>query len=321
MSTITFFERIASLAVLHTAFQRVRNNHGCAGADGVSVAEFSRDLDVNLSAMARALQRGTYRPFPLLRILVDRGDGSTRQLCIPAVRDRVAQAAALEVLSSTFEAEFEQCSFGYRRGRSVRDAVREIRRYFQQGYHWVVEADIDAYFDSVDHALLLDRVRTLLAEATGPSESADTNRLAKLLELWVSPYVWDGSQLYRMLRGIPQGAVISPALANLFLDDLDEALLAADQKLVRYADDFVILCKDRQQAERAARLTDEILDELGLQLDDVAITTFDNGFTFLGVTFMRSLIMQPFDRPKHEKRVVFMPPPLDPDRARAWACA
>jgi retron-type reverse transcriptase len=155
--------RIASRPTLLAAFDRVRANHGCAGADGVSIEDYDRNLDVNLYALEQALQHATYRPFPLLRILVDRGDGSARQLLVPTVRDRIAQAAALEVLNPLFEAEFEACSFGYRHGRSVRDAVHQVKIYFDQGYHWVVEADVDAYFDSVDQALLIKRVRKLVA--------------------------------------------------------------------------------------------------------------------------------------------------------------
>ena len=136
------------------------------------------------------------------------------------------------------------------------------------------------------------------------------------MERWVRAQVWDGSQLYRITCGIPQGSVISPALANLFLDELDEALLAAGQKLVRYADDLIVLCKDRQQAERAVRLTDETLASLHLTLDEKQVTDFDHGFTFLGVTFMRSLILEPFDRPRREKKVLFMPPYLDPGKYR-----
>jgi group II intron reverse transcriptase/maturase len=303
-----FFARIADRGTLRAGFIRVRDNHGCAGADGVTIDEFQSNLDVNVFALEEALVQNVYWPLPLLEILVDRGDGSARRLCVPAVRDRIAQAAALAVLSPIFEAEFERCSFGYRPGRSVRDAVLQIKAYFDQGYRWVVEADIDAFFDSVDHELLLTRVRRLISE----------ERIVRLLELWVRAAVWDGSQVRRLKRGIPQGAVTSPALANLFLDDLDEALLAAGQRLVRYADDFVILCKDRRQAERAAKLTDEVLDSLALELDDAAITTFDAGFTFLGVTFMRSLILQPFDRPKREKRVLFMPAPMNPAQVTDW---
>jgi retron-type reverse transcriptase len=153
---------IASASTLRTAFARVRDNHGCAGADGVGIAAYERDLDVNLFALEAALREGTYRPFPLLRILVDRGDGSARQLLVPTVRDRVAQTATLEILRPLFEAEFETCSFGYRRGCGVRDAVMQVKRYYDHGYRWVVEADIDAYFDSVEHGILLARLRDLL---------------------------------------------------------------------------------------------------------------------------------------------------------------
>lgn len=293
---------IAALPILRAAFTHVRDNAGCAGADGISIETFERDLDANLQRLVKGLLDRTYQPVPLLRILVDRGDGSSRQLCIPAVRDRVAQAAVLEVLGPVFETEFEACSFGYRRGRSVRSAVQEIRKHYEAGFRWVVEADVDAYFDSVDHALLFARLHRLISD----------RQVTDLIERWVRGPVWDGSQLYRVDRGIPQGVVISPALANLFLDHLDETLLAAGQKLVRYADDFVILCKDRGGAERAVQLTNEILETLKLRLDDVAITSFDAGFTFLGVTFVRSLIMQPYDRPVRERRVIFMPPPLPP---------
>ena len=162
--------RIASTPTLLAAFGRVRANHGCAGADGVSIAEYDRNVKVNLAVPERSLARGTYRPFPLFRILVE-GSNGPRQLLVPTVRDRVAQAAALEVLNPLFEAEFERCSFGYRHGRSVRDAVRQIKVYYEQGYHWVVEADIDAYFDSVDQALLLARLRALLgAQSKGERE-------------------------------------------------------------------------------------------------------------------------------------------------------
>jgi group II intron reverse transcriptase/maturase len=294
--------RIADGSTLRIAFARVRANHGCAGADDVGIDAFERDLDRHLTELSTALARRTYRPFPLLRILVEKADGSSRQLCIPAVRDRVAQAAALEILGSRLDAELEACSFGYRHGRSVRDAVHQIKTYYDAGYRWVVEADVDAYFDSIDHARLLKRVADLF----------DDLQVQHLLRLWVEATVWDGSQLYRLKRGIPQGSVISPALANLFLDAFDETLLAAGHKLVRYADDFVILCRDRPTAERAVALTEQTLASLALVADELAITSFDAGFRFLGVTFIRSMVLLPFDHARPAKHVLFMPPPLPP---------
>jgi group II intron reverse transcriptase/maturase len=224
------------------------------------------------------------------------------------VRDRVAQAAASHALSPVFEAEYERCSFGYRAGRGVRDAVNAIRKHYERGYRWVLDADIDAYFENVDHELLEEK----LVEVVGD------RREVKLLERWIRAHVWDGSQVYRLRRGIPQGSVVSPAFANLLLDRFDEAMLAAGFRVVRYADDFVVLCKDRPHAERAARLTDEVMDTLRLRLDEADIVSFDSGFTFLGVTFVRSLATLPFDRPKHDRKVVFMPPPMNPDEVRRW---
>ncbi len=297
------------LAALPAGFARVRANGGCAGSDGVSISEFARDLDAEFFALEHELQSDVYRPLPLLRVLVAKRDGSPRQLCIPAVRDRVVQAAALEVLNTTFEREFEDVSFGYRRGRGVRDAVQRLRDLHEhEGYRWVVEADIDAFFDTVPHDLLLTRVRRLLPEP----------RWVSLIEKWVRTFIWDGAAIYPAEHGIPQGSVISPALANLLLDDLDESLLASAQKLVRYADDFVVLCKTRADAVRAVELTEHALAKLDLVADELTVTSFDEGFTFLGVTFLRSMAVVPYDPPARERKVIFMPPPLDPGQLAGW---
>ncbi len=139
---------------LIAGWQRVRDNHGCAGADGVSLEEFTHTLKGNLDSLATEISRKTYRPLPLLKILVDKGkgDGESRVLSVPTVRDRVAQASALNILGPLFEAEFEHCSFAYRKGHSWQQAVQRVRDYYDQGYRWVLDADIDAFFDSVPHA-------------------------------------------------------------------------------------------------------------------------------------------------------------------------
>ncbi len=242
-----------------------------------------------------------YYPLPLLKILVDKGNGESRALLIPTVRDRVVQSTVLQHIEPVFEKEFEQCSYAYRKGRSVKQAVYQIKEYRDKGYTWVVDADIDAYFDSIDHGLLLDKVKGIVK---GPD-------ILKLIEMWVKAEVWDGKSISRLTRGIPQGSPISPVLANLFLDQLDEELLSRGLKYVRFADDFIILCKSSEKAREALQITDEILDCLLLELDEANIVSFDQGFKYLGVCFVRSMIFVPYDRPKREKKVLYFPPPLN----------
>jgi RNA-directed DNA polymerase len=153
--------KLITKANLLAGWQRVRDNYGCAGADGVTITEFEHSLDRHFALLQEELSRRTYRPLPLLRILVDKGknNGESRALSVPTVRDRVVQAAALNLLQPVFEAEFESCSYAYRKGYSWQQAVRKVREYYDRGYRWVLDADVDAFFDTMPHARLLDKVR------------------------------------------------------------------------------------------------------------------------------------------------------------------
>ncbi len=288
---------------LNLAFARVEASHGMAGVDGITMATFKHNLTFQLAKLAADLHAGTYFPLPLLRLLVAKADGSPRALAVPAVRDRVAQAAVFNLLEPLFEPHLEEVSFAYRQGRSVRLAALRLKELRDHGYRFVVNADLDAYFDNIDHALLFAKIATIVSDP----------QILRLLRLWVRAEVYDGKWVLVMEKGIPQGAVISPLLANLFLDELDEALLARGYQLVRYADDFIILAKSRPEAETALEFTEGILARLHLALDaeDTALTDFDQGFTFLGLIFLKDAIFTPFDRPKRAKRVLYFPPPFD----------
>ena len=275
---------VITRAQLKIAWLRVLENQGCAGIDGMNLDKFSSDLLSNLDMLATEVNYGSYRPLPLLRVGIDKKSGGTRILLIPTVRDRVLQTAAAMVLTPLFEAEFEDISFAYRKGRSVNQAIARIEQLRNQGYQWVVDADIQTFFDQVDHKLLIRAVRQLVKDKD----------ILRLIRLWLTMTVVDGNERYRLTKGVPQGAPISPLLANLYLDQLDEALLDNKFQLIRYADDFVILCKSQKRAEQALQLTGDVLKLLRLCFNQrkTGITHFNRGFRFLGVDFVRSLVVK-----------------------------
>ncbi len=165
----------------------------------------------------------------------------------------------------------------------------------------MVEADIDAFFDTVDHGLMLEKCRRIMAD----------RRILGLIAMWLRAEVWDGTAVSVLGKGLPQGSPVSPVLANLFLDELDEAMLGKGYKFIRYADDYVVLCRTRQEAGEALELSEQVLEKLLLALDEKDIVSFEQGFTYLGVTFAGGLIMTPFDRPKKNHGVLFYPDPFD----------
>jgi group II intron reverse transcriptase/maturase len=291
-------------ASLHRAFLRVKENHGCPGADNLSLAAFEMDLPSHLDLLRRSVDDASYFAWPLRKIEVEKSPGSPdrRTLLVPAVRDRVLQTAVAAYLEPFLEAEFDECSFAYRRGRSVRMAVERVYQLYRQGYVWLLDADIDDFFASVDRNLAIGRLSTLV-----PDETA-----IRLVRLWLDSPVWDGLHLTRPTLGLPQGAVVSPMIANLCLDVLDDRLLAEGLKMVRYADDFVVLTKGRKAAEQAEALTEEVLSALRLRLNQskTRIVRFSDGFRFLGVIFLKDLLLQPWKPGRKRLKVISVAPPL-----------
>ena len=270
------------VAALPHGWARVQRGSAMAGADGVSRRAFSARWEQARAGLERELLAQTYRPAPLYRFTIPKSDGSPRLLQVPTVRDRVAQSATLHVLYPIVDAELEADSFAYRRGRSVADAVRRLAFYRAQGYTHLVDADVDDYFDHVPHRPLLARLAAL---AVAPE-------VCQLIGRWLAADALDGDQRVSRSEGLPQGSPIAPLLANLYLDTLDETLMRDGFKLVRYADDFVVLARSARRAQHALRLTDDTLRSLALSLHDgkTRLTSFDDGFTFLGHMFVGGLV-------------------------------
>ncbi|WP_448872438.1 group II intron reverse transcriptase/maturase [Desulfobulbus propionicus] len=276
-------QQVVSDASLYQAWSRVEDNQGCSGVDRQEIDDFACGLGRNLACLRKEVLAGTYRPLPLLRAWMPKKNGGLRPLAIPTVRDRVLQTAVALVLTPIFEAEFEACSFGYRRGRSVDQALRRVMQLRDRGYTWVVDADIQSFFDEIDHGLLLAEVQR---HVTDPG-------IVSLIRLWLTAEIEEDGERSATTKGVPQGSPISPLLSNLYLDQLDEALLDEHLRLVRFADDFLVLCKSQDQARDALELTEDVLHGLRLRLnpDKTRIVDFKTGFRFLGVRFIRSLVL------------------------------
>src|ERR1017187_10106802 len=300
---------------LYQAWERVRENEGCAGSDGITIHTFAQRVHRHIPDLLLRVQETRYRPCPLLKIVVEKRPGSpgTRTLLVPAVRDRVLQTAVARRLSRSFEEEFLECSYGYRPGRSVDRAIARIRKCRELGYTFVADADIRTFFDRVDHDLLLTR----LAERQ-PGEA-----LMALLRLWVRCQSWDGAHIRPVRRGIPQGSPISPLFANFFLEDFDRELEKSGRKLVRYGDDFIILAKTPDDARQALLQSGELLEaaHLDLNLAKTRITDFAHGFRFLGALFQGTGIWVPWKHDREKGRLLFMAPPLPPSRRAPYELA
>ncbi len=268
--------RITSKLVFE-AWRAVRRNRGAAGIDKVSIQMFEKNLDANLDRLMRELKDGSFQPLPARRVYIPKDAKATkfRPLGIPAVRDRVAQEVLRRLLDPVFEAKFHDHSYGFRQGRSCHDAVQQVTEIGRQGYRHVLDADISGFFDNLSHTAIM---RELSAEV------ADGNIL-RLVEKFLKAGVMEGGRLQRPQKGTPQGGVASPLLANIALNILDWHLHEHGYRFVRYADDFVVLCRSESEAKEALALTEAfVADRLGLSLspEKTTVTRFHEGFTFLG---------------------------------------
>lgn len=265
--------------LMRKAFKAVKRNRGAAGVDKVSIQMFEDNLDENLAALMRDLKAGTFRPKPLRRTMIPKGPDSDklRPLGIPVVRDRVAQEVVRRLLAPVFEPRFHDASYGFITGRNCHQAIERVLELHRQGDKVVLDADIKGFFDNIPHKVIMDAVA---------AEIADGNIL-NLVEKFLKAGVMENGVFKPTTIGTPQGGVISPLLANIVLNHLDWRLHEAGYHFVRYADDFVVVCRTQQQAQEALTLVKHVLEgELGLSLsaEKTKVTTFGKGYDFLGFT-------------------------------------
>lgn len=279
----SLMDKVYAPANLAAAWKRVRGNRGAAGVDHQSVEMFERHAPKYLEELHRELREGSYRPSPVRRQWIPKlGTTEERPLGIPTVRDRIVQSALRHVLEPIWEAKFADQSYGFRPGRSCKDALRRVDELLHAGFTWVVDADIQSYYDSIDHGRLQDEVAKEIADG----------KVLRLVEALLEQPVMEEASKWMPEEGIPQGSSIGPLMANVYLHPVDDVMVGEGYELTRYADDLVILCRSEQEAETALVRLREEMARRGLTLHPEKTKVVDmsqsGGFEFLGYHFERN---------------------------------
>jgi RNA-directed DNA polymerase len=266
---------------LRAAWEKVKANRGSGGIDGQSLEEFEQGLEEHLGRLHEELRTDRYRPLPVKRVEIPKAGkpGETRPLGIPAVYDRVCQQALLNRLEPIFEPLFDDSSFGYRPGRSAKAALRKVWREIEAGAEWIVDADLRDYFGAIDH----EKLMTLVAQRVADG------RVLTLIEQMLTAGYLERGRLFPTPQGTPQGGVVSPLLSNILLTPFDQEMRRRGYQLTRYADDWVVTCRSRREAEVALGIAERILGTLGVQLNrqKTQIVPVRHGFAFLGYKIKR----------------------------------
>jgi RNA-directed DNA polymerase len=275
----SLIDKVCKEENLHSAAAKVNANGGAPGVDHVTVEQFYDDLEANKAKLRAALRDGTYEPQAIRRTYIPKpGSNEQRPLGIPTVRDRVVQGAIRHVIEPIFEKEFAEHSYGFRPQRGCKDALRRVDELLKQGYVYVLDADLKSYFDTIPHDRLMDRLRERIADG----------RVLGLIAAFLKAGIMDGLKEWQPEAGAPQGAVLSPLLSNIYLNPLDHQMVAQGFAMVRYADDFVILCKSQAEAEQALAIVRQWCEAEGLTLHPTKTRIVDvrqEGFDFLGYHF------------------------------------
>lgn len=273
------YDKVFAERNLLAAFQQVAQKDGAAGVDHVTVAHLERQLPESVWELSDQLRHGTYQPQAVRRVDIPKpGSTEQRSLGIPTVRDRVVQAAIVNVIEPIFERDLAEHSYGFRPGRGCKDALRRVDQLLKQGYVYVVDADLKSYFDTIPHDRLMARLGEKIADGS----------VLKLIESFLHAHILEDTREWTPEAGAPQGAVLSPLLSNIYLDPLDHQMADAGFEMLRYADDFVILCRTAEDAQRALDLVRAWTHHNGLTLHPTKTKIVDSrmeGFDFLGYHF------------------------------------
>ena len=279
----SLIDKVYADRTLERAWEKVRSNAGGSGVDRVTIERFAKDCPRGLLDLKEQLRQASYQPLPVKRVWIPKpGTMEERPLGIPAVRDRIVQTALRMVIEPIFEHRFAEQSYGFRPGRGCKDALRRVQTLLNEGCTWMVDADLKSYFDTIPKDRLMSRVEERIADS----------RVLSLVRGYLDQAVMEELVRYEPTgRGTPQGAVISPLLANIYLDPLDHLLANSDVQMVRYADDFVLLCRSEEAAKAALCRVQTWVEENGLTLHPektrIVDATQPGGFDFLGYHFER----------------------------------
>lgn len=276
----SLIDKVYKKQILYVAWQKVKANRGAAGIDRITTEKFTRQEMKYLLELHEKIRNDTYRPEPVRRVYIPKDGGKTRPLGIPNVIDRIAQQAVKLTIEPIFEKEFLPTSYGFRPGRGAKDALREVDRLLSEGYIYVVDADIQSYFDTIPHDRLMDKLEMFISDG----------KLLRMIKSWLKQDIMDECNRWTPSAGTPQGGVLSPLLANLYLHDLDQLITSLGGKIVRYADDFVILMKSQLEAEQMLQAVQKWVSENGLTLHPEKTHVGNclvegQGFDFLGYRF------------------------------------
>jgi len=278
----SLIDKVSAPRVLLRAFEQVKANGGAAGVDHQTIAMYEQRLEQHTEYLARTLKAGSYQPAAVKREWIPKpGSKEKRPLGIPTVRDRVVEKAMQDTLEPIFEREFAEQSYGFRPGRGCKDALRRVDQLLKQGQRWVVDADLKSYFDTIPHEQLLKLIEEKVADG----------RVLELIRKYLKQGVLEEMREWQPEAGTPQGAVISPLLSNIYLNPLDHLMEANGSEMVRYADDFVVLCRGEAEAQSALAVVQQWTAAAGLTLHPEKTRIVDaaqpGGFDFLGYHFER----------------------------------